>query len=380
MAHEPLGSIRARCITFARMGMIAFSYDMVGYNDSLQVPRHRFASPQGSLWGLSPMALQTWNSTRAMDFLQSLEDIDPERIGCTGESGGGTQTFMLAGIDPRVRVVAPVNMISAHFQGGCVCENAPGLRSSTYNVEIAALAAPRPMLMVSATGDWTANTPSVEYPAVRSIYRLYDADDRLDWVQVDAPHNYNAGRAAITSTVGSPAGSLGMPNGAAEPSAILPCSPTSGLACLPAGRLPLGALSSDALEQSLRQAARERLAEFFPATPAALLPACARSPGADGGISWASPRPDLRRSWPNWERSRAASMLCEGRGWVEQEIVVGRAARGRACGGHPVYPSCGHSPPVPRCLSTGPGAPPCKTGTAALRDCCAPCSMPVLVC
>ena len=53
MAHEPLGSIRARCITFARMGMIAFSYDMVGYNDSLQVPRHRFASPRGSLWGLA---------------------------------------------------------------------------------------------------------------------------------------------------------------------------------------------------------------------------------------------------------------------------------------------------------------------------------------
>ncbi len=119
MAHEPLGSIRARCITFARMGMVALAYDMVGHQDSLQVSRHRFASLQGSLWGFSPMALQTWNSLRAVDYLLSLEGVDPERIGCTGESGGGTQTLMVTALDPRIAVAAPVNMISAHFQGGC---------------------------------------------------------------------------------------------------------------------------------------------------------------------------------------------------------------------------------------------------------------------
>jgi len=192
----PLGSVRARCIHFARMGMAALAYDMVGYNDSLQVSAHRHVSRKAALWGLSPMALQTQNSIRAIDLLLSLPYVDPKRLGCTGASGGGTQTFMLGALDPRIAVLAPVNMVSAHYQGGCACENAPGLRTDTSNVEIAALAAPRPLLLVSATGDWTVNTPRVEYPAIRSIYALYDATDHVHCVQEDAPHNYHAGSRA----------------------------------------------------------------------------------------------------------------------------------------------------------------------------------------
>ncbi|MCS6861018.1 MAG: acetylxylan esterase [Abditibacteriales bacterium] len=195
-ANEPLGSIAARCITQARLGWVAFSWDMVGYNDSLQVP-HNFAhpnTPEGkrlTLWGISLMGLQTWNSIRAIDFLQSLPDVDPTRIACTGESGGGTQTFMVCAVDERIQLAAPVNMISAHMQGGCLCENAPGLRLDTNNVEIAALFAPKPMLMVSCTGDWTVNTPKVEYPAVRSIYELFGAADKVQYVYINAGHNYN---------------------------------------------------------------------------------------------------------------------------------------------------------------------------------------------
>ncbi len=139
------------------------------------------------------MALQVQDSIRAADLLpQALPYVDPNRRDAPGASGGGTQTFMLGALDPRIAVLAPVNMISAHYQGGCVCENAPGLRTDTHNVEIAALAAPRPLLLVSATGDWTVNTPRVEYPAIRSIYALYDATDRVHCVQEDAPHNYHA--------------------------------------------------------------------------------------------------------------------------------------------------------------------------------------------
>ena len=72
-----------------------------------------------------------------------------------------------------------------------MCENAPNLRLDCTNVEFAAMMAPRPLLMVSATGDWTANTPRIEFPAVRAIYRLYGAEERVATVQVDAPHNYN---------------------------------------------------------------------------------------------------------------------------------------------------------------------------------------------
>ena len=188
---EPKGCVPARAITLARLGCVVFTYDMVGYNDSGKQIAHRWSSPADELWGISVMGLQTWNAVRAIDFLQGLPDVDPERIAFTGASGGGTQTFMIMGIEPRVKVAAPVNMISCSMQGGCVCENAPLLRIEMNNMEIGALMAPRPLLMVSATGDWTRETPTVEYPAVRSVYQLYGADGRLEQVQIAAPHNYN---------------------------------------------------------------------------------------------------------------------------------------------------------------------------------------------
>ena len=111
----------------------------------------------------------------------------------TGESGGGTQTFLLAAVDDRVKVAVPVNMISLHMQGGCLCENPPSLRLDTTNVEIAATIAPRPLLMISATGDWTANTLEAEYPGLyrSSLYSLLDAPDRVQAVRMTAEHNYN---------------------------------------------------------------------------------------------------------------------------------------------------------------------------------------------
>ena len=82
-------------------------------------------------------------------------------------------------------------MVSFIMQGGSLCENAPNLRIDTNNVEIAALMAPRPMMLVSATGDWTKNMLTSEYPAIRNIYRLLGAEEKVTAIQVNAPHNYN---------------------------------------------------------------------------------------------------------------------------------------------------------------------------------------------
>jgi dienelactone hydrolase len=179
-----------RAIGLARQGIVAFTYDMIGYNDSQQLT-HTFDGRRERLWGLSLAGLQLWNSIRAVDFLESLPYVTRDAIGATGESGGGTQTFLLAAVEPRIAVAAPVNMISLHMQGGCLCENPPALRLETTNVELAATIAPRPLLMVSATGDWTAETMEVEYPAVRKIYELFGAADRVHAVRVTADHNYN---------------------------------------------------------------------------------------------------------------------------------------------------------------------------------------------
>lgn len=200
LEDQKRGSVPGRCINFAKQGYVAFSYDMVGYNDSGKQIEHRniLTGKREELWGLGVMALQLWNSIRSVDFISSLEDVDAERIACTGASGGGTQTYMLTAVDDRVKVSAPVCMISAHYQGGCNCENIANLRVNTYNVEIGALMAPRPIILVSATGDWTKNTPEVEYPDIRSIYQLFNADEKIKEVQFDAEHNYNRnGREAV---------------------------------------------------------------------------------------------------------------------------------------------------------------------------------------
>ena len=197
LENQPLYSGESFGVTLAQLGFVVFAYDMVGYTDTIQTP-HDFANPERQLWSFTPLGLQLWNSTRGLDFLSALSDVDAQQIGMAGASGGGTQTFLLTAIDDRIQFAAPVNMVSAMMQGGDVCENAPGLRVGTNNVEIAAMFAPKPMLLVSATGDWTQNVPKEEFPAIQAIYDLYGKRDDVEVVQIHENHNFNqASREAV---------------------------------------------------------------------------------------------------------------------------------------------------------------------------------------
>jgi Acetyl xylan esterase (AXE1) len=185
------GNLVAIGVNLARQGFVVFAYDMVGYNDTRSLT-HEFAhGAQPWLHGISLLGLQLWNSIRVVDYLESLPDVDRARIGATGASGGGTQTFLLCAVDDRIRAAVPVNMISAQMQGGCLCENGPGLRVDADNVEVGAMMAPKPLLLVACTGDWTKNNPSEEWPAIRRVYDLYGAGDRTAVHQFNYEHNYN---------------------------------------------------------------------------------------------------------------------------------------------------------------------------------------------
>jgi dienelactone hydrolase len=205
-----LNPMQARCVQLARMGCVVYQYDMLGYADSRQISfnrAHGFASqpvdqeqteegwllysPLAEMNAQSIMGLQTLATQRAVDMLLSLPDVDPARIGITGASGGGTQSFIAAAIDSRIAVSFPAVMVSTGMQGGCTCENASLLRIGTGNVEIAALFAPRPMGLTAAD-DWTRTMPGDGFPELKKIYRLNGHPERVAlFPSLHFGHNYN---------------------------------------------------------------------------------------------------------------------------------------------------------------------------------------------
>lgn len=181
-------------ITLAKLGFVVFQYDMIGYADSKALDhREGLKDADAELRCQSIMGLQTWNSVRALDFVEALPGVDKKRIGITGASGGGTQTFILAGIDDRIAAAFPAVMVSTTMQGGCVCENCSLLRVNTGNVEIAALFAPKPQAM-SCAKDWTQKFLEDGYglPELKKLYALYGKPENVAakaWLQYG--HNYN---------------------------------------------------------------------------------------------------------------------------------------------------------------------------------------------
>jgi pimeloyl-ACP methyl ester carboxylesterase len=183
--NRMLEPTQVRCAALARMGAAVFAYDMVGYGESIPVPHHHSEA----------LRLQTYNSMRAVDFLLSLGIVDENRLGVTGESGGGTQSFLLAAIDPRIALSVPVVMVAAGFYGGCICESGMPIHKSadheTNNVEIAASFAPKPQLIISDGADWTKNVPRVEFPYIQRVYALMGAPNNVENAHfADEKHDY----------------------------------------------------------------------------------------------------------------------------------------------------------------------------------------------
>lgn len=172
-----------RCAALAKMGAMAFSYDLFAWGESLlqfQPPDHRRSLA---------MSVQALGGIRILDYLLSLKDADTNRVAITGGSGGGSHAILMTAIDDRITVSAPVVSLSSYFYGGCPCESGMPIHSCgnrTDNVEIAAMAAPRPQLIVSDGGDWTDRMPEHDFLYLQKIYDWYGKKDQVKNVHLAA--------------------------------------------------------------------------------------------------------------------------------------------------------------------------------------------------
>ena len=260
-AHYPL---QARMVQLARMGCIVFHYDMVGYADSQPIShRDGLNDVEAALWLHNILGLQTFNSIRALDFLLALPDVDSRRIGVTGASGGGTQTFMVCAIDPRPAVAFPAVMVSTNMQGGCVCENADYLRIGINNIAIAALCAPKPLAM-SGADDWTIDIETKGLPELRSVYGLYGKSDLVSAKCFPQfKHNYNQVSRQLMYDWFNRHLNLGWEEAVKE-KPFDPVPPKELSVFDDAHPLPKEAKSASELRDTLRQADRKWFASLLP--------------------------------------------------------------------------------------------------------------------
>ena len=174
--------------SLARAGAIIVSYDLFGWGESeLQVGSASHRSSAAHI-------IQAMNGITILDYMISKDNVDKDRVGATGGSGGGSQTILLSVLDDRYKAIAPVVMLASHFDGGCPCESGMPVTLScggTNNAELVAMFAPKPLLVVSVGGDWTASVPTLEYPYLQKIYGMYGSLENVQNVHLpDEGHDF----------------------------------------------------------------------------------------------------------------------------------------------------------------------------------------------
>ena len=173
----------------AKMGAMIFNYDMFAWGESML--QFKYEDHRRSL----ALTMQLLAGTRILDYLLSQKDADTSRVAIVGGSGGGTQTVYMTAIDDRIKVSAPVVMLSSYFYGGCPCEsgaNVHGCVGRTDHIELAAMAAPQPQLVVSDGGDWTDRMPEHDFLYLKKMYTWYGKPDNI--INVHLPndkHDFN---------------------------------------------------------------------------------------------------------------------------------------------------------------------------------------------
>lgn len=171
---------------YARNGYVCLTIDtlQLGEIEGIHHGTYRY----GMWWwlnrGYTPAGVEAFNGIRAIDYLLTRPEVDPQRIGVTGRSGGGAYSWFIAALDDRVAAVVPTagitdlknHVVDGTVEGHCDCMFFVNTYRWDYPL-LAALVAPRPLLISNTDSDRIFPLDGVYriFEQVRRIYRLYDA-------------------------------------------------------------------------------------------------------------------------------------------------------------------------------------------------------------
>lgn len=198
---EPV--VQSRCIGLAKLGFFVLMVDAFGAGErgiGQALGEYHGEMVAATLWptGLALAGLQVYENIRAVDYLLTRPEVDPDRIGVTGCSGGGNQTMYAGAIDERLRSVVPVCSVGTYqaYLGAacCMCEVTPGALSYTEEAGVLSLVAPRALMLINATRDsfqFSVDEAKKSLSTARGVFRLYNKEDHTRHVVVESAHGYN---------------------------------------------------------------------------------------------------------------------------------------------------------------------------------------------
>jgi dienelactone hydrolase len=195
--------VQARCLGLVKLGFFVLAVDAFGAGERYTKPApgtYHGALYGSTLWpaGQTLLGMQVYDNRRAVDYLLTRPEVDGDRLGVTGASGGGNQTMYAGALDERFRAVVPVCSVGnyqAYLQAACcVCEVLPGALRFCEEGDVLGLVAPRALLVINATKDgyqFSVDQARKSVERARPVFRLYGDEERLRHDTFESPHAYN---------------------------------------------------------------------------------------------------------------------------------------------------------------------------------------------
>ncbi len=196
--------IHLACTTLAKLGFIVLVYDPIGQGErGCSFEDH--GNKDLILLGLSQAGLMVWESMRAIDYLLTCPEVDGNRIGMTGASGGGLNTLYTCAVDERIAVSIPVCYVTSfsyflramrglNWNGGIdLCNQVPNIIEYSDMAGVCSLIFPRPLMLIGATFDqqFPIEGTRETFEQIQSIYEWFGVKNRVAMAAVESGHGYD---------------------------------------------------------------------------------------------------------------------------------------------------------------------------------------------